>query len=149
MKFSRSTVALYLGLVFVCGGVLGFFANRLYATGYRFFAPTTASAAQNPPTPAEFRKWLVGQYQKRLSLSDDQVQKLNVILDESQRQVNAIHAEMDPQLDAVRQNQITRMNLMLSPDQQAQYEKMRQERLKRQQQQKQQRRTNRPGGRGF
>lgn len=143
MKLSRATIALYLGLVFICGGVVGFFANRLYAT-----ATVTANVAsgKNPPTPAEFRKWLVGQYQNRLKLSDDQVQKLNLILDESQRQVNAVHAEMDPQLDAVRQNQITRMNLMLSPDQQAEYEKMRQERLQRQ---KQQRRGNRPGGPGF
>ncbi len=145
MKLSRATIALYVGLVFACGGVVGFFANRLYAA-----ATVNANAkngnAKNPPTPEEFRKWLVGQYQTRLKLSDDQVQKLDLILDESQAQVNAIHGQMDPQLDAVRQNQITRMNLMLAPDQQAEYEKMREERLQRQ---KQQRRSGRPGGPGF
>jgi hypothetical protein len=143
MKLSRATIALYVGLVFACGGVVGFFANRLYASGYRFIAPTTASAAKNPPTPEEFRKWLVGQYQTRLHLNDDQMQKLNIILDESQAQVIAIHGQMDPQLDAVRQNQITRMKLMLNADQQAEYDKWRQERADKQ---KQQRRNGRPNG---
>ena len=144
MKLSRATIALYVGLVFACGGGVGFFANRLY-TATTVIA--NVNSAKNPPTPEEFRKWLVGQYQTRLKLSDDQVQKLNIILDESQAQVNAIHGQMDPQLDAVRQNQITRMNLMLMPEQQTEYEKMRQERLERQ---KQQRRGGRPsGGPGF
>lgn len=148
MNLSRATIALYVGLVFACGGVVGFFANRLYTAAT--VAANAKNDAKNPPTPEEFRKWLVGQYQKRLKLSDDQVQKLNIILDESQAQVIAIHGQMDPQLDAVRQNQITRMNLMLSPEQQTDYEKMRQERLERQKQQKQQRRGPRPnGGPGF
>jgi hypothetical protein len=146
MKLSRATIALYLGLVFACGGVVGFFANRLYTA-----ATVTANAnnGKNPPTPEEFRKWLVGQYQTRLKLSDDQIQKLNIILDETQAQIDAIHAQSDPQIDAVRQNQITRMNLMLSPEQQAEYEKMRQERLERQKQQKQRRGNYSGGGPGF
>jgi hypothetical protein len=149
MKLSRTTIALYVGLVFLCGGVLGFFANRLYtattvAASINFKGGTT----KNPPTPEEFRKWLIGQYQTRLHLTEDQILKVNLILDESQAQVNAIYAKRDPELDAVRQNQITRMNLMLSPEQQAEYEKMRQERAQRQKQQ-QQRRGGRPGGPGL
>jgi Spy/CpxP family protein refolding chaperone len=136
-----------VGLVFVCGGVLGFFANRLYTA-------TTVNAnaknGKNPPTPEEFRKWLIGQYQTRLKLTDDQVQKVNLILDESQAQVNAIHGQMDPQLDAVRQNQITRMKLMLSPEQQTKYDQWREERQRERQKQDQQRRGGRAnGGPGF
>jgi hypothetical protein len=112
MKLSRATIALYVGLVFLCGGVLGFFANRLYT------AATVNANAKNvtakSPQDQEARKSLVGMFQTRLKLSDDQVQKLNLILDESQAQVTAIHRQMDPQLDAVRQNQITRMKLMLT-----------------------------------
>ena len=102
---------------FASGAVLGFFANRLYSAT-TVIASKTAAAAKNPPTPEEFRKWLTGYYQKHLELTDDQVQKMNLILDESQAQVKAIHAQMDPQLDAVHANQITRMNLMLTPAQQ-------------------------------
>ncbi len=148
MKLSRATIALYVGLVFLSGAVLGFFANRLYSAT-TVSASKTASAAKNPPTPEEFRKWLTGYYQKHLELTDDQVQKMNVILDESQAQVKAIHAQMDPQLDAVRANQVTRMNLMLMPEQQAQYEKLRKERQEKEKEKQNQRRAGRSGGPGF
>ena len=143
MKLSRATIALYVGLVFLCGGVVGFFANRLYT------AATVNANAKNvtAKSPQEARKSLVGMFQTRLKLTDDQVQKLNLILDESQAQVTAIHSQMDPQIDAVRQNQITRMKLMLTPEQQPEYEKMLQELRDRQQRQKQERRNGgRPGG---
>ena len=146
MKLSRTTIALYVGLVFACGGVVGFFANRLYTA-----ATVTANATSGkaPPTPAEVRKHIVDDLQSRLKLTPDQMQKLNIILDESQAQVIAVHAQMDPQLDAVRQNQITRMKLMLSPDQQSEYDKWRQERIDRRKQDQQRRGSGRPGGPGF
>jgi hypothetical protein len=153
MKLSRATVFLYVGLVFVSGAVLGFFSNRLYSastgTGVGLFTTKTASAKSNPPTPEEFRKWLTGYYQKRLDLNADQVQKMNLILDESQAQVKAVHARMDPELDAVHENQITRMNLMLTPTQQAEYEKMRIERQQKEKEKQNQRRAGRSGGPGF
>jgi len=146
MKLSRATIVFYVGLVFLSGTVLGFFANRLYSASTVSASKPGTSSKNDPPTPEEFRKWLTGEYQKRLKLNDDQVQKMNLILDESQAQVKAVHARMDPELDAVRANQITRMNLMLTPEQQAEYEKMRKERQDRE---KQQRRGPRPGGPGF
>jgi|SRR5579863_7353803 len=148
MKLSRATIVLYVGLVFVSGAVLGFFANRLYSAS-TVSARQTAAATKNPPTPEEFRKWLTGYYQKRLDLTTDQVQKMNLILDESQAQVKAVHAQMDPQLDAVHANQITRMNLMLTPTQQAEYEKMRIERQQKEKEKQNQRRNARSGGPGF
>ena len=66
---------------------------------------------------------------------------MNLILDESQAQVKAIHAQMDPQLEAVHANQITRMNLMLTPAQQAEYEKMRKERQEKEKEKQNQRRN--------
>jgi len=157
MKLSRATIVLYVGLVFLSGAVLGFFANRLYSastvsaskTGYGFSVGTGSSAKNPPPTPEEFRKWLTGYYQKRLKLTDDQVQKMNLILDESQAQVKAVHARMDPELDAVRANQITRMNLMLTAAQQTEYETMRKERQEKEKEKQGQRRNGRPGGPGF
>lgn len=140
MKLSRATIALYVGLVFGCGAVVGFFANRLYTA-------TTVDATNKGPAN---RKQLVDLFQKRLTLNDDQIQQLNIILDETQAQLNAIHQQEDPQIDAVRQNQITRMKLMLHQDQQPEYDKMLQELRDRQKEQKQQRRNGgRPGGPGF
>lgn len=139
MKLSRATIALYVGLVFGCGGVVGFFANRLYT------ATTVTATGKGGPTN---RKQLVDLFQKRLNLDDEQIQQLNLILDETQAQINAIHGQYDPQIDAVRQSQITRMKLMLHQDQQAEYDKMLQELRERQ---KQQRRNGggRPSGPGL
>jgi hypothetical protein len=146
MKLSRATIAFYVGLVFLSGAVLGFFANRLYSAST---VSASKAAAATKLTPEEFRKWLTGYYQKRLELSTDQVQKMNLILDESQAQVKAIHAQMDPQLDAVHANQITRMNLMLTPAQQTEYERMRKERQEKEKEKQGQRRGARSGGPGF
>jgi hypothetical protein len=148
MKLSRATIALYVGLVFLSGAVLGFFANRLYSAT-TVSASKSASATKGSVTPEEFRKWLTGYYQKRLELTADQVQKMNLILDESQAQVKAVHARMDPELDAVHANQITRMNLMLTPAQQTEYEKMRKERQEKEKEKQGQRRGGRSGGPGF
>jgi hypothetical protein len=152
MKLSRATIVLYVGLVFVSGAVLGFFSNRLYSATTVSASKTgggTISSAKNPPTPEEFRKWYTGYTQKRLQLTDDQVQKMNIILDESQAQVKAIHSQMDPQLDAVRANQVTRMNIMLTPAQQTEYEQMRKERQEKEKEKQGQRRNGRSGGPGF
>jgi hypothetical protein len=154
MKLSRATIVFYVGLVFVSGAVLGFFSNRLYSASTVNASKTefggAVSSGKNPPTtPEEFRKWLTGYYQKRLELNADQVQKMNLILDESQAQVKAVHARMDPELDAVRANQITRMNLMLTPAQQTEYEKMRKERQEKEKEKQNQRRNGRSGGPGF
>lgn len=146
MKLSRATIALYVGLVFMSGAVLGFFGNRLYNAST--VSASKSGSTKAPPTPEELRKWINTYYPKRLQLTAEQVQQMNVILDESQAQVRAIHAQMDPQLDAVRANQVTRMNLMMTPAQQAEYDKMRKERQERQKQDRQ-KRGGRSGGPGF
>jgi hypothetical protein len=139
MKLSRATIALYVGLVFASGAVLGFFSNRLYS------ATTVSASKAARPAPEDFRKWVNSYYPEHLKLTTEQVQQMNVILDESQAQVNAIHARMDPEIQAVQANQITRMNLMLTPGQKTEYEKIRKDLREKQQQ----RRSGRPGGPGF
>ena len=44
MKLTRWTVALYMALVFVCGGVVGAFAHRLYTV-----SGVSANAGQRNP----------------------------------------------------------------------------------------------------
>src|SRR5580658_435890 len=105
MKLSRPAIALYVGLIFASGGVLGVFGQRLYNA-------STASAKEikTPPSPDEFRKRVIAEYQRRLELTDGQVQKLNLILDETQAQFNEIHAKTVPELQAVHQSQIDKIN---------------------------------------
>jgi hypothetical protein len=134
MKLSRSAIALYVGLIFASGGVLGVYGNRLYNA--------STVSAKAPFNPDEFRKKVVAEYQRRLQLSDEQVQKVNLILDETQAQVKEIHAKSDPAMKAVHDNQIEHITEILTPAQRTEYEVMRKER----QEQRQKQYGGRPGG---
>ena len=141
MKLSRSAIVLYVGLIFASGAVLGVFGTRLYNA-----STVSAKAIKAPPSPDEFRKMVIAEYQRRLLLTDIQLEKLNLILDETQAQVKEIHAKTDPALKAVHDHQIESMNRMLTPVQQTEYEKMRKDR---QEQRQKQRGGHGGGGPGF
>ena len=81
-----------------------------------------------------------------MQLTDIQLEKLNLILDESKAQLEEIHAKSAPAREAVHDRQIESMNRMLTPVQQTEYEKMRKER---QEQREKQRGGRTGGGPGF
>ncbi len=103
MNFSRKSIALYVGLVFVSGAVLGVFGDRLYTV------TTVASKGKNAPkpvpTPEEFRRGYLGYMQKRLSLSEDQVTHLGLILDETRARMNEIHERAVPEQQEIQKSQ--------------------------------------------
>ena len=72
MKLTRWTVALYMALVFACGGVVGGFAHRLYTV-----SGVSANAFQR--NPEEFRKRYMADMKARLQLTDDQAAKLGAV----------------------------------------------------------------------
>jgi Spy/CpxP family protein refolding chaperone len=121
MSLSRAAIALYLGVVFVSGGALGFFANRVY-TNY------SAPPRPAPKNPQEFRKGLVEHYKTRLQLTDDQVQQLQLILDDAAGQYGAQFKKereaIRPELSRIHQDQVDRINAMLTPTQREEYKRM-------------------------
>ena len=128
MRLSRATIALYLGIVFASGGALGFFANRLYTN----YSASARPAPKGPPSPQEFRKGLVENYKKRLQLTDDQVQQLQLILDDANAQYQAQFKKereaIRPELGRIHQDQVDRINAMLNPTQRDEYKRMLEER---------------------
>lgn len=135
MKLSRA--AIYVGLVFASGGVLGWFANRLYTV-------SAVVPKQVKNDPKQYRPLLIAEYQRRLNLTPDQVMKLGVILDDTLAQFNEVNLrekqevrEKDvPEFQRIRQGQVEKIREMLTPDQRAEYEKMRTEREQKREQQK-------------
>ncbi len=125
MKLSRAAIALYVGLIFASGAVLGVFGQRLYNA-------TIVSAKATRPNPEDVRKRNVDEARERVHLTDDQVQKLNLILDETSARMNELHEKGKPERLAIYQNQIDRVNAILTPDQQVLYEQMRKERQEKQ-----------------
>lgn len=117
MRPTRWTVALYMALVFVCGGVVGAFAHRLYTV-------SGVSANVGQRNPEEFRKRFMADLKSRLQLNDDQAAKLGVIMDETRMRVRATRDTIEPELRKIRDDQKQRISELLSPSQQVEWQKI-------------------------
>lgn len=118
MKLSRLTIALYVGLIFSCGAVLGVFGHSLYAV----------SVVKSSPKPEDVRKKTLSEMQTRMKLSDEQVSKINSIYDETRVRFHEVRERYRPEMDKLQQDQRDKVRLILSSEQRAEYEKMLKER---------------------
>jgi len=128
MKLSRWTIALYVGLVFASGIVVG-------AYGHRFTDLVGVSA--KAPNPDEFRRRFNAEMKTRLQLTAEQSTRLDAILEQTRDEFRATRDGLEPALQKIREEQHERILEILEPTQRAEYEKMRQEREARIRQQKQ------------
>jgi Spy/CpxP family protein refolding chaperone len=126
VKLSRLTIALYVGLIFASGVVLGVFGHSLYAV--------TTVVSKTNPKPEELRKKRLAEMQTRMKLSDEQVAKINSIYDETRAKFHEVRERYRPEMDVLERAQRDKVRSILSPEQQTEYEKMLKER---EQQQKQ------------
>jgi Spy/CpxP family protein refolding chaperone len=130
VKLSRAAIALYMSLVFASGAALGVFGHRYYQS-----VTTVASKGKGKnrrPSPEEFRRGTVTYMQKRLNLTDEQVAKLNTIMDDARAALDDIIRRTVPEQAAVGTQQVEKIRAMLTADQRPEYEKMLKEREERQ-----------------
>lgn len=127
MKFSRASILFYFALVFVCGGVLGVFGQRLYSA-------STVLSSSTRHSPEEFRKKALAEYQSRLKLTDDQVSKMGALMDETRARVGDIRKQMHPLYEKVHQEQTEKVREILNATQREEYDRMLKEREERQKQ---------------
>ena len=121
MKLTRWTVALYMGLVFLCGGVAGAFAYRLYTV-------STVSANVSRRNPEAFRKRFLAELKVRLNLSEEQLSKAGVILEETGRRFRAVRGTIEPDIKKIREEQRQQISEILNPEQRQEWVKMVEER---------------------
>src|SRR6185312_421487 len=116
------SIALYVGLVFLSGGVLGVFGDRLYTV-------TTVTKAKNAKlSPEEYRRMYMGFMQKRLGLNDSQVTKLGLVFDETRARMNEVHDRTIPEQQEIQKSQTEKVRALLTPAQQSEYEVLLKER---------------------
>jgi DNA anti-recombination protein RmuC len=120
MKLSKLAVSLYALLIFASGIAIGAVAYRLYTVN-----TVNANAARNPE---EWRKRYTHEMQTRLHLDQDQLRKLNEILDETRVRFTEVRERMKPELERIRSEQTDKVRAMLNDSQRQEYEKMRRER---------------------
>jgi len=121
MKLTRWTVALYMGLVFVCGGVVGAFGHRLYTV-----SGVSANVASR--NPEEFRKKYLADIKARLKLTDAQVTEMSVIMDDTRMRFRETRAIIEPQMKKIREDQQRKFAELFSPEQLAEWQKIAEER---------------------
>ena len=129
MNLSRTAIALYMGLVLVSGAVLGAFGDHLYGT-YRVAPAKTGKA---PKSPEEVRRSIIDFWKSHLKLTDDQVIKVGLIMDETRARMDELHRGTIPAQQEIRREQMDKMRAMLTPEQQMEYDRLqkaREERIK-------------------
>lgn len=121
MKLTRLTVALYMGVVFLCGGVAGAF-------GYRLYTVSEVSANASPHNPEAFRKKFLSDMTARLKLSGDQISKMGAIMDQTRLRFRAARSTIEPEIQKIREEQRRQISEILSADQQVEWQKIVEER---------------------
>lgn len=131
-----SKAALYLGLVFAAGALVGFAANDFYRTR------TAEARVPQARTASEYYSKLVQELDERLNLDDDQVSEILLVLDEVGDRFFEVRDAMEPEFEAIRRERAQRIMAMLSPAQQREYEKMLEERRIKQEEERRRYRNN-------
>jgi len=102
--------ALWVGAVFLLGAALG------GVLGY-LFAHRPVIAANPPLSEPERRAQKVHQLTEELSLTPQQAQQLDALLQQHHAEVKVIRDQADLQVDAVRQKGRAELRAILNPDQ--------------------------------
>lgn len=122
MSRSKFVIGIYVAVVFVSGVLVGGFGHRLYTA-----SSVRANVTRNPE---EYRKRYLDEMRARLKLSQDQVQKLNAILDSTRNEFREFRERHKDEYRTIQDGQVKKINDLLTPQQQAEYHKMRDERDK-------------------
>jgi len=121
MKLSRTAIALYMGLVFASGAALGVFGDHLYGT-YRVSPATKSGKA--PKSPEEVRRSIIDFWKSHLNLTNDQVVKVGLIMDETRARMDELHRSNIPAQQEIRREQMDKMRSILTSEQQMEYDRL-------------------------
>lgn len=125
MSKSRWSVFLSLLVVFLSGAVVGVVSHRWYSVSGSSREQGPASAARTPHDPADIRKHAIAEMTEALKLTPEQVAKFGDILDNTRAQFEEVHHEMDARVKTIRQDQVDRVNAILTAGQRPLYQQLR------------------------
>lgn len=124
MKRNQWTAALVAILLFCFGAAVGALAHRYYAS-----ASVSANSAEH------FRQHYVSEMQSKLNLTPSQLTQLQAILDDTKAKVKAVRDAYHPAMLKIKQEQISRVKSILTPQQIPAYDRLvaeREQRMKEQ-----------------
>ena len=122
MQISAAKVGLYLGLIFAAGVGAGVMGSYLYNS------ETVSAKSLQVSNNDDWRKKYVDSMKVRLSMSDDQLKRLDDTLDETRVEYRLLRNRYKPEMDKIHQVQVDKIKKFLKPDQMAEFDKMERER---------------------
>jgi hypothetical protein len=120
MKGWNPPIAVYLFLVFVSGGVVGALAHRMYS-------PPAARSDQRT-SPEEWRRKYLNELETRVNLTPEQVQKVNVILNDTDASFTQMHEKHHLEIEKIKEDHRAQLRAILTAEQLPKYEQLRVER---------------------
>jgi hypothetical protein len=121
MTLKNLQIAFYLLLVFVSGSVVG-------ALGYRTYNPPVARSSSRP-SPSDWRQRYIEETRARVDLTDEQVQKLKTMLDQTEERFDQEREHYNQVIQDIGEDHYARFRMILSPQQVPKYEKLHAERV--------------------
>ena len=140
MKRNQMTAVLVAILLFCGGAAVGALAHRFYTA-----SSVSARSAE------DFRQRYVSEMRSTLHLTPDQVSSLETILDDTKAKFKAIRDSYHPAMLKIKQEQISRVKSILTPQQIPAYERLvaqREQRAREQEQREHRQEQNRATQRG-
>ncbi len=128
---SKKTVAIYLGLVFAAGAILGVAAHRFYDV-----QSADARVTQPRKTSEEYRKELMVCLRTELKLSPEQVLEVDRIYDDIGERYKEVRKVIDPDVKALRVERTERIMSLLDDQQKVKYQQILDDRERKRQEEK-------------
>ncbi len=122
MQRNQLTAVLSAVLLFGCGAAVGFLGERYISHN-------------NPPSSDDWRVQYMAEMQARAHLTDRQLQKLSVILDQTKQEYRDMRERHKPEVLEIKQNQISRVKSILTAEQIPLYDQLIAEREQKQKEQ--------------
>lgn len=119
----RGAIILWMGVVFVCGAVLGVLGYRLYTA-----SAVRANVGRPRTSPEEARRRFIETLKARVHTSDDQVSKISAIMDHTRERFRETRSTIDPELKRIREDQQAQIRALLSAEQASEWDTWQQER---------------------
>ena len=114
MKRNQWAAGFVALLLFLCGAAVGALAHRYYAI-----------TVVNAKTTAEdFRQAYIREMRTKVHLTDDQVSKLNSILDDTKSKYKAVRDSYRPEMLKIKNEQISQVTSILTRQQVPLYEQL-------------------------
>ena len=114
---NRFTAVALIAILLGAGVAIGVGVDRVWLRS----GSTRPADRRSPAPPFEMR---VAQFRERLGLSDQQVAKIEAILDTASDEADAIHDRFEPEMKQVRERSRTALRAVLTPEQAAEYDRM-------------------------